>query len=71
MGANSYDYFRVFLKPVQHVSTTLDFTGNIMLPAAKTFHGSLRIENKGVAGCIINRRSSQAAPTRTAIVLRQ
>ncbi len=49
-AARTYDYFSGFLKMLQYGGTKLDFSGNIMLPAAKTFPGALRVENKEELG---------------------
>ena len=42
--ARSYDYFRGLIKTLQY-RDKVDCTGDIMLPAAKTFPGRLRVEN--------------------------
>lgn len=44
--SKNYDYFLGFLKTLQYGKSKLDFTGKITLPAAKTFPGALRFENK-------------------------
>jgi hypothetical protein len=44
-GQRSLDYFRHLVRSIEFGKSQIVFTGNVILPSARTFHGTMRVYN--------------------------